>query len=174
AIEAAGIDIIIAQGIEAGGHRGIFSTKFDASVKTSNLVKLIKQHCSLPIVAAGGIMDGQQARQMLDFGADAVQLGTAFVQCKSSNANKVYRNALISKPLTKVSASISGRPARAIINHWHMDVDTPDRLMCRLILIPMIWPSNYMLLQPNKTIRVMARSGQAQMWHKFVKWKRLI
>src|SRR5690606_20404001 len=64
AIEAAGIDIIIAQGIEAGGHRGIFSTKFDASVKTSNLVKLIKQHCSLPIVSADGNMDGQQGRQM--------------------------------------------------------------------------------------------------------------
>ncbi|MBD8008737.1 MULTISPECIES: NAD(P)H-dependent flavin oxidoreductase [Acinetobacter] len=128
AIEAAGIDIIVAQGIEAGGHRGVFSTKFDASVKTSNLVKLIRQHSSLPVVAAGGIMDGQQARLMLDFGAEAVQLGTAFVQCKSSNANEDYRKALLSKPLTQVSASISGRPARGIINHWHMEVDTPDRL----------------------------------------------
>lgn len=128
AIEAAGIDIIIAQGIEAGGHRGIFNTQFDASVKTSNLVKLIKQHVSLPIVAAGGIMDGHQARQMLNFGADAVQLGTAFVQCKSSNANEAYRKALLSKPLTQVSASISGRPARGIINHWHIEVDTPNRL----------------------------------------------
>lgn len=128
AIEAAGIDIVIAQGIEAGGHRGIFNTKFDASVKTSNLIKLIKQYCSLPIVAAGGIMDGYQARQMLDFGAEAVQLGTAFVQCKTSNANDAYRKALLSKPLTQVTASISGRPARGIINHWHRDIDTPDRL----------------------------------------------
>ena len=128
AIQEAGIDIIIAQGIEAGGHRGIFSTKFDASVKTSNLVKLMKQHFSLPVVAAGGIMNGEQARQMMDFGAEAVQLGTAFVQCKSSNANDAYRKALLSKPLTQVSASISGRPARGIINHWHIDIDTPDRL----------------------------------------------
>lgn len=128
AIEAAGIDIIIAQGIEAGGHRGIFCTKFDASVKTSNLVKLIKQHFSLPVVAAGGIMDGQQAHQMMELGAEAVQLGTAFVQCKSSNASDAYRRALLSKPLTQVSASISGRPARGIINHWHIEVDTPERL----------------------------------------------
>lgn len=128
AIEAAGIDIVIAQGIEAGGHRGIFNTKFDAAVKTSNLVKLLKQHVQLPIVAAGGIMEGMQARRMLNFGAEAVQLGTAFVQCKSSNANDAYRKALLSKPLTQVTASISGRPARGIINHWHTDIDTPERL----------------------------------------------
>src|SRR5690606_39039019 len=65
---------------------------------------------------------------LMDFGADAVQLGPAFVQCKSSNANEAYRKALFSKPLTQVSASISGRPARGIINHWHIEVDTPDRL----------------------------------------------
>src|SRR5690606_908902 len=128
AIEAAGIDIIIAQGIEAGGHRGIFSTKFDASVKTSNLVKLIKQHCSLPIVAAGGIMDGQQARQKLDFGADAVQLGSAFVQCNSSNANAAYRKALLSEPLTQASASVAGRTARGIMSHWDVDVVTTSSL----------------------------------------------
>lgn len=128
AIEAAGIDIVIAQGIEAGGHRGIFNTKFDAAVKTSNLVKLLKQHCQLPIIAAGGIMDGMQARRMLNFGAEAVQLGTAFVQCKTSNANDAYRKALLSKPLTQVTTSISGRPARGIINHWHTDIDTPERL----------------------------------------------
>ena len=128
AIEAAGIDIAIAQGIEAGGHRGIFNTKFDASIKTSNLVKLLKQHCHIPVVAAGGIMDGMQARRMLNFGAEAVQLGTAFVQCKTSNANEAYRTALLSKPLTQITASISGRPARGIINHWHTDIDTPERL----------------------------------------------
>jgi nitronate monooxygenase len=127
-IEQAGIDIIIAQGIEAGGHRGIFNTQFDACIKTSNLVKLLKAHCQIPIIAAGGIMDGMQARRMLNFGATAVQLGTAFVQCKSSNANEAYRQALLNKPLTQVTASISGRPARGIINHWHIEIDTPTRL----------------------------------------------
>ena len=127
AIEAAGIDIIIAQGIEAGGHRGIFNQSFDSCIKTADLVQLLKQHCSAPIVAAGGIMTGQQAKAMLQLGADAVQLGTAFVQCKTSNANDAYRKALFNQPLTQVTASISGRPARGLINHWHTQVDVPDR-----------------------------------------------
>ncbi|OTG83585.1 NAD(P)H-dependent flavin oxidoreductase [Acinetobacter sp. ANC 4648] len=127
AIEVAGIDIIIAQGIEAGGHRGIFNQTFDGAIKTENLVQLIKQHCSLPIVAAGGIMNGQQANSMLKFGAEAVQLGTAFVQCKTSSANAAYRQALFSHPLTQITASISGRPARGLINDWHTQVDLPNR-----------------------------------------------
>lgn len=126
-IESAGIDIIIAQGIEAGGHRGIFNTEFDAAIKTTDLVKLIKKHTTRPIIAAGGIMNGQQAKAMLDLGADAVQLGTAFVQCKSSNANEVYRQALFNEPLTQITASISGRPARGLINAWHTHIDTPAR-----------------------------------------------
>lgn len=127
AIEAAGIDIIIAQGIEAGGHRGIFNQSFDSCIKTADLVQLLKRHCSAPVVAAGGIMTGQQAKAMLQLGADAVQLGTAFVQCKTSNANDAYRKALFNQPLTQVTASISGRPARGLINHWHTQVDIPDR-----------------------------------------------
>ncbi len=127
AIEAAGIDIIIAQGIEAGGHRGIFNQSFDSCIKTADLVQLLKKHCSAPVVAAGGIMTGQQAKAMLQLGADAVQLGTAFVQCKTSNANDAYRKALFNQPLTQVTASISGRPARGLINHWHTQVDAPDR-----------------------------------------------
>lgn len=126
-IEAAGIDIIIAQGIEAGGHRGIFNETLDSSVKTSDLIQLLKQYCRLPIVAAGGIMNGHQAQLLMKLGAEAVQLGTAFVQCKSSNANAAYRKALFSKPITQISASISGRPARGLINHWHTQIDRPER-----------------------------------------------
>ncbi|CVI12153.1 Dihydroorotate dehydrogenase [Acinetobacter baumannii] len=127
AIEAAGIDIIIAQGIEAGGHRGIFNQTFDGAIKTSDLVQLIVQHCTLPVVAAGGIMTGLQAKHMLGLGAAAVQLGTAFVQCQTSNASAEYRKALFSKPVTQISASLSGRPARGILNHWHTKIDSPTR-----------------------------------------------
>lgn len=127
AIEAAGIDIIIAQGIEAGGHRGIFNQTFDAAIKTADLVQLITRHCNRPVVAAGGIMNGEQARAMLDRGAAAVQLGTAFVQCKSSSANAAYRKALFSQSITQISASLSGRPARGLIGSWHMQIDAPDR-----------------------------------------------
>ncbi|MGK3628810.1 nitronate monooxygenase, partial [Acinetobacter sp. A11] len=116
AIEAAGIDIIIAQGIEAGGHRGIFNKTFDAAIKTSDLVHLIVKHCKQPVVAAGGIMNGAQARHMLSLGAAAVQLGTAFVQCHTSNASAEYRKALFNEPVTQISASLSGRPARGLLN----------------------------------------------------------
>ena len=126
-IEAAGIDIIIAQGIEAGGHRGIFNETFDSAVKTSDLVQLLKQHCHLPIIAAGGLMNGHQAQRLIQLGAEAVQLGTAFVQCKSSNANAAYRKALFNTPITQITESISGRPARGLINHWHTQIDRPER-----------------------------------------------
>lgn len=127
AIEAAGIDIIIAQGIEAGGPRGIFNQTFDAAIKTSDLVQLIVKHCKLPVIAAGGIMTGLQAKHMLGLGATAVQLGTAFVQCQTSNASAEYRKALFTEPVTQISASLSGRPARGLLNHWHTKIDSPTR-----------------------------------------------
>ncbi|MGA6136779.1 NAD(P)H-dependent flavin oxidoreductase [Acinetobacter dispersus] len=127
AIEAAGIDIIIAQGIEAGGHRGIFNQHFDAAIKTYDLVQLITQHCTLPVIAAGGIMNGDQAKAVLKLGAAAVQLGTAFVQCKSSSANAAYRKALFSQNITQISASLSGRPARGLLGTWHTQLDSPNR-----------------------------------------------
>ena len=127
AIEAAGIDIIIAQGIEAGGHRGIFNSTFDAAMATTDLVRLITKNCTLPVIASGGVMNGSQIKHMLNLGAKAVQLGTAFVQCKTSSANPAYRQALLSRPMTQVTASISGRPARGIINHWQTEIDLPDR-----------------------------------------------
>ena len=126
-IEAAGIDFIIAQGIEAGGHRGIFNKHIDAAIKTNDLVTLIRNHCHCPVVAAGGIMNGEQARNMLKLGASAVQLGTAFVQCKSSNASVAYRQALFSQSMTQISASLSGRPARGLFGAWHKFVDAPNR-----------------------------------------------
>ncbi|WP_445115570.1 NAD(P)H-dependent flavin oxidoreductase [Acinetobacter sp. WZC-1] len=126
-IEAAGVNVIIAQGIEAGGHRGIFNPHMDGAMQTSDLVQLIKQHCTLPVVASGGIMNGQQAKIMLQLGAEAVQLGTAFVQCKTSAANAAYRSALFDHPLTQITDSISGRPARGLVNHWQTRIDLPER-----------------------------------------------
>lgn len=127
AIEAAGIDVIIAQGIEAGGHRGLFNPNIESGIQTVDLVKLILQNCNLPVIAAGGIMNGFQAQYLMNLGASAVQLGTAFVQCKSSSANVAYRKALLTKPITQITSSISGRPARGILNDWAKLIDTPDR-----------------------------------------------
>lgn len=159
AIEAAGIDVIIAQGIEAGGHRGIFNQTFDSAIKTSDLVQLIREHCTLPVVAAGGIMNGQQAQLMLKLGASAVQLGTAFVQCKSSNANPAYRQALFQQNITQMTDSISGRPARGLINHWHTQVDTPDRLT-----VP-TYPYSYDLAkQLHAAAVIQGEQGYAPFW----------
>ncbi|MFT4020814.1 MAG: nitronate monooxygenase [Acinetobacter sp.] len=123
-----GIDILIAQGIEAGGHRGIFNPLYDPAILTKDLIILLKQYIKIPIVAAGGIMNGQDVKAYLHIGADAAQLGTAFVQCKESLANDAYRHALFTQTVTQITDSISGRPARGLFNHWHEWIDIPARV----------------------------------------------
>jgi nitronate monooxygenase len=118
-IDAAGIDVIVAQGIEAGGHRGMFDPEaHDSALSTFVLVSQIVRRTSRPVVAAGGIMDGSGVRGMLALGAAAAQLGTAFVLCPESAADATYRAALRSARAhdTRLTSAISGRPARGISN----------------------------------------------------------
>lgn len=118
-IEAAGIDAIVAQGIEAGGHRGIFDPEaIDEGLSTLTLVRLLARQTTLPIIAAGGIMDGFAMKAALASGAAAVQIGTAFVLCPESAANEAYRAALKSERAseTRLTKVLSGRPARGIVN----------------------------------------------------------
>jgi nitronate monooxygenase len=118
-IEEAGIDAIVAQGIEAGGHRGMFDLDAaDERLSTAVLVQLLARQSSLPIIAAGGIMDGRGIRAMLELGATAAQLGTAFILCPESAANASYRESLKSKraETTMLTRVISGRPARGMVN----------------------------------------------------------
>lgn len=125
--QAAGIDVLIAQGVEAGGHRAMFNAKLEPAIDTSSLLQLLKQRIDLPIVVAGGIMDGVQVRQYLAQGASAAQLGTAFVQCAESAASDAYRKALFETTVTQISDDISGRPARGLVSHWHTEVGAPER-----------------------------------------------
>lgn len=118
-IESAGIDAIVAQGIEAGGHRGIFNPDAaDEGMSTMALVRLLSRQTALPIIAAGGIMDGFAMKAALESGAAAVQLGTAFILCPESAANEGYRDALKSERATetRLTKVLSGRPARGIVN----------------------------------------------------------
>jgi nitronate monooxygenase len=118
-IRDAGIDAIVAQGFEAGGHRGMFDPrKADEQLSTSVLVRLLVERIGLPVIAAGGIMDGQGIRAALDLGAVAAQLGTAFILCPESSANAAYRAILKSERAasTRLTTAISGRPARGIVN----------------------------------------------------------
>ncbi len=121
AIEAAGIDGIVAQGIEAGGHRGVFDpAKPDDALGTLALTRLLVRETKLPVIAAGGIMDGAGIAAALDLGAIAAQLGTAFVGCPESAADNAYRTALNGPGAyhTTLTPLISGRPARAIANRF--------------------------------------------------------
>lgn len=120
-IAAAGIDILIAQGYEAGGHRGSFNDDAgDRQLSTQALVSLLKAHIPIPLIAAGGIMTGQDIRQMLTLGADGVQLGSAFLLCPESATDAGYRARLSAKPAkqTVMTRAISGRSARCIDNHY--------------------------------------------------------
>lgn len=121
AMEAAGIDAIVAQGIEAGGHRGMFDPEaVDQQLSTSVLVRLLVSRTRLPVIAAGGIMDGAGIRAALDLGAVAVQLGTAFILCPESAANASYREKLksVQAAATRLTRILSGRPARGIVNRF--------------------------------------------------------
>lgn len=118
-IEHAGVQAIVAQGIEAGGHRGAFDEQaHDEGLSTSVLVRLLVQRVAVPVIAAGGIMDGAGIRAALDLGAAAAQLGTAFILCPESAASDAYRANLKSERSahTRLTAAISGRPARGILN----------------------------------------------------------
>lgn len=124
-IEAAGIDVIVAQGIEAGGHRGIFDRAApDPALPTFELLEQLRDKVALPLVAAGGIMDGRQIRTAFYHGASAVQMGSAFITCPESSAPPHHR-ALIAQGSglqTALTAVISGRPARGIVNKLFLEV----------------------------------------------------
>lgn len=118
-IEQAGVDAVVAQGIEAGGHRGVFDPEAaDERLSTSVLVRLLVHRTGLPVIAAGGIMDGQGVRAALELGAVAAQLGTAFVLCPESAADERYRANLKSEraAITRLTSVLSGRPARGMVN----------------------------------------------------------
>lgn len=121
AIEAAGIDAVVAQGIEAGGHRGVFDpTAPDDALGVFTLTRLLVRKTGLPVIAAGGIMDGAGIAAAIDLGAAAAQLGTAFIACPESSADEAYRAALtgVGAYHTVLTSLISGRPARALANRF--------------------------------------------------------
>jgi nitronate monooxygenase len=123
----AGLDAIVAQGYEAGGHRGAFDENAsDDRLGTFTLIHLLARRLSLPVIAAGGIMDGVGISAALRLGAVAAQLGTAFVGCPESSADQGYRAALASDAAnhTMMTRAISGRPARCLANRFTKIAET--------------------------------------------------
>jgi len=117
ALEAAGVDLIIASGFEAGGHRPSFlATAESSTTGTFVLLQLIKEKVKTPVIAAGGIASGKGVAAALALGADAVQIGTAFLATDESNATAVHRQMLFSDAAkyTTLSRAFTGRLGRGI------------------------------------------------------------
>ncbi|EKS70414.1 MULTISPECIES: nitronate monooxygenase [Caballeronia] len=120
-VVAAGMDAIVAQGIEAGGHRGIFDPQADDdNLGTFALTRLLASKFDVPVIAAGGIMDGAGIAAALALGAQAAQLGTAFVPCTETSIDAGYRRAILTDAAerTTFTLAISGRKARGLVNKF--------------------------------------------------------
>ena len=120
AVEAAGIDMVVAQGWEAGGNRGVFDpTSHDDRLGTMALARLLVTQSALPVIAAGGIMDGAGIRAALALGAAAAQLGDRLHRLPGKQ-REAYRAALHGPGAnhTVMTRVISGRPARCLANRF--------------------------------------------------------
>lgn len=112
ALERAGVHVVVAQSSEAGGHRGTFIGSFDEGlVPLDELVPAVRAAVSIPVIASGGLMHGDEIAAAMRLGADGVQLGTAFLFSSESGASEAWRRALRDYP-TFVTDTYTGRPAR--------------------------------------------------------------
>jgi nitronate monooxygenase len=124
-LEEEGVDMVVAQGSEAGAHRGTFLDDFaDAMIGTIALVPQLADALSIPVVASGGIMDGRGLVAALALGAEAVQMGTAFLVCEESGAHPAYKRAVLgsAEDATAVTRAFSGRPARGVKNRFLVEI----------------------------------------------------
>lgn len=118
-LEARGVDAILAQGAEAGGHRGMFlSEDIGTQISTSALVPQVVRAVKVPVIAAGGIADSADVARVMALGAAGVQVGTAYLLCPESTTSTVHRAALRSPSAERTALTnlFTGRPARGILN----------------------------------------------------------
>ena len=129
-LEENGVDAVIAQGLEAGGHRGMFLTnQLSSQMGTFALVPQIANKVKVPVIAAGGIADSQGVKAALKLGAEYVQIGTSYLLCHEAKTSQLHRQALKSKSSmhTAVTNIFSGRPARGIVNRAMMELGHINR-----------------------------------------------
>lgn len=158
AVEQSGADAVIAQGGEAGGHRGTFDGNREVvAIGTMALVPQVVDAVSIPVVAAGGIMDGRGIAAALALGAQAVQMGTAFLTCTEAGAPEAHRAAIMDAAAedTRVTRAFSGRPARGVINKFMSAMepggDSRD-------VLPFPWQNA--LTRPMRTAATAAGQGE--------------
>src|SRR5215475_15438349 len=128
-LETAGVDAIVTQGSEAGGHRSTFVGSFEAGlVGTMALVPQVVDAVTVPVIASGGIMDGRGIAAALALGASAVQMGTAFLTCDEAGVPAAYKEAILRacEHETRLTRAFSGRPVRGIVNRFMTEVDRAD------------------------------------------------
>jgi nitronate monooxygenase len=161
AAEAAGMDAVVAQGIEAGGHRGVFDPDGpDDRLGTMALTRILVTGCGLPVIAAGGVMDGAGVAAALKLGAVAAQLGTAFIACPESSADDGYRKALFGPAAfhTSMTRAISGRPARSLKNRF---TDWGERAGAPVPAYPIAYDAGKAL---NAAARAAGEAGFGAQW----------
>ena len=120
------VDAVVGQGSEAGGHRGTFIGDFESAlVGTMALVPQLADSLNVPVVAAGGIMDGRGLAAALVLGAEGVQMGTAFLPCPESGIHPKYKEAVLAveSEETALTRAFSGKPARGIRNRFLSEMD---------------------------------------------------
>ncbi len=128
-LEALGVDAVVAQGAEAGGHRGSFAGDFGASmIGTLALVPQMADAIGIPVIASGGIMDGRGIAAALALGAQAVQMGTAFLTTDEAGISPGYKELVMStsEDMTRVTRAFSGRPARGIVNRAMVTIEAEE------------------------------------------------
>ena len=131
-LESLGFDFVIAQGGEAGGHRGSYlRDPYDSLTGTLALVRMIVRAVKVPVVAAGGIMDGAGIAAVLALGAQLAQLGTAFLPCSESGASQVHKDLLVgaTEDDTRITEKFSGKPARGLANRFIREMENAPQLV---------------------------------------------
>jgi len=158
ALEQAGVDAVVMQGSEAGGHRSTFATTFEAGmVGTLALIPQVVDTVTVPVIASGGIMDGRGIVAALALGAAAVQMGTAFLTCDEAGIPPAYQEAILGarEHETRLTRAFSGRPARGIVNRFMTEVERPDATDA---ILP--FPLQNALTRPLRTTA--AQQGRAE------------
>src|SRR3984885_11348142 len=146
-LEATGVTAIVAQGAEAGSHRGTFAGPFEsAMVPTLELVQSLRAAVSTPVISSGGLMDGRDIAQALARGASPAQLGTAFLTCPEAGTPEAYKRAILAArtDTTVITRAFSGRPARGLLNTFISKLEGNEK-----IILP--FPLQNTLTRPMRT-----------------------